>query len=223
MKDNKKNNRGHTLRVFGIILIDICLINLAAFVAVMLRMELDYADAATHGFLHTLRLCCVPGTLAALLMFKVFGLYSSAWEYAGERELISIAFASLCASALYYSIVRIMDCPFPRSFPFIYMMVLMLAIGASRVAYRQARRELIARNAARAGALRRTMLIGAGDGAVLVIRELENNRHARNRVVCLIDDDPAKKGHRVRGVKVVGGREKILEAAKKYAVEDIIF
>ena len=223
MKDNKKRNRGHTLRVFGIILIDICMINLAAFVAIMLRMELDYADAATHGFLYTLRLCCVPGTLAALLMFKVFGLYSSAWEYAGERELISIAFASLCASALYYSIVRIMDCPFPRSFPFIYMMVLMLAIGASRVAYRQARRELIARNAARAGALRRTMLIGAGDGAVLVIRELENNRHARNRVVCLIDDDPAKKGHRVRGVKVVGGREKILEAAKKYAVEDIIF
>ena len=41
MKDNKKNNRGHTLRVFGIILIDICLINLAAFVAVMLRMGLD--------------------------------------------------------------------------------------------------------------------------------------------------------------------------------------
>ncbi len=223
MKDNKKRNRGHTLRVFGIILIDICMINLAAFVAIMLRMELDYADAAAHGFLYTLRLCCVPGTLAALLMFKVFGLYSSAWEYAGERELISIAFASLCASALYYSIVRIMDCPFPRSFPFIYMMVLMLAIGASRVAYRQARRELIARNAARAGALRRTMLIGAGDGAVLVIRELENNRHARNRVVCLIDDDPAKKGHRVRGVKVVGGREKILDAAKKYAVEDIIF
>ena len=102
-------------------------------------------------------------------------------------------------------------------------MVLLLAIGASRVAYRQARRELIARNAARNGALRRTMLIGAGDGAVLVIRELENNRHARNRVICLIDDDPAKKGHRVRGVKVVGGREKILDAAKKYGIEDIIF
>lgn len=223
MKDNKRSGRAHALRVFGIILIDICLINLAAFAAVMLRMELDYADAAAHGFLHTLRVCCIPGTLAALLMFKVFGLYSSAWEYAGERELISIGLASLCASALYYSIARILDCPFPRSFPFIYMMVLLLAIGASRVAYRQTRRELIARNAARNGALRRTMLIGAGDGAVLVIRELENNRHARNRVVCLVDDDPAKKGHRVRGVKVVGGREKILEAAKKYAVEDIIF
>ncbi|MGN0982089.1 MAG: polysaccharide biosynthesis protein [Candidatus Limivicinus sp.] len=223
MKDNKKRNRAYALRVFGIILIDICLINLAAFAAIMLRMELDYADAATHGFLHTLWVCCVPGTLAALLMFKVFGLYSSAWEYAGERELISIGLASFCASALYYSIVRILDCPFPRSFPFIYMMVLMLAIGASRVAYRQARRELIARNAARDGAQRRTMLIGAGDGAVLVIRELENNRHARNRVVCLIDDDPAKKGHRVRGVKVVGGREKILDAAKKYGIEDIIF
>ena len=85
MKDNKKSNRGHTLRIFGIILIDICLINLAAFVAIMLRMELDYADAAAHGFLHTLRVCCIPGTLAALLMFKMFGLYSSAWEYAGER------------------------------------------------------------------------------------------------------------------------------------------
>lgn len=223
MSANKKTNRGHTLRILGIILIDICIINLAAFAAIMLRMEFDYADAAAHGFLHTLRLCCVPGTIAALLMFKIFGLYSSAWKYAGERELISIGFASVCASALYYLIVRIVNWPFPRSFPFLYLMILFLLISASRVAYRQARREIIARNAAKDGRLRRTMLIGAGDGAVLVIRELENNRHAKNRVVCLIDDDPAKKGSRVRGIRVVGGREKILEAAKKYGVEDIIF
>lgn len=223
MKANNKSNTGHELRLFGIIIIDILIINLSAFLAIMLRMDFSIEDTAIHGFFHTLRMGAIPGTISALLMFKIFGLYSSAWEYAGERELISMGFASACASALYYMAVKLMGCLFPRSFPFIYMVVLFLAIAASRVAYRQVRRNIIAHNAAKDGKLRRTMLIGAGDGAVLVIRELENNPHAKNRVLCLIDDDPSKAGSRVRGIKVVGGRDKIIEAAKRYDIEDIIF
>lgn len=223
MKAKKNSNAGHELRILGIILIDILIINFAAFLAIMLRMDFTWADVAAHGFLRTLRMGAIPGTVSALLMFKIFGLYSSAWEYAGERELISIGFASVCASALYYMAVKLMGCLFPRSFPFIYAVVLFIAISASRVAYRQIRRNIIAHNAAKGGMLRRTMLIGAGDGAVLVIRELENNPHARNRVLCLIDDDPGKRGTRVRGIRVVGGRDKIVEAAKRYDIEEIIF
>lgn len=223
MKGKKNSNTGHGLRLLGIILIDILIINLSAFLAIMLRMDFSIEDVAIHGFLRTLRMGAIPGTISALLMFKVFGLYSSAWEYAGERELISMGFASVCASALYYMAVKLMDCLFPRSFPFIYTVVLFLAISVSRVAYRQVRRNIIAHNAAKDGRLRRTMLIGAGDGAVLVIRELENNPHAKNQVLCLIDDDPAKRGSRVRGIRVVGGRDKIVEAAKRYDIEDIIF
>ncbi len=223
MKAKKNSNAGHELRVLGIILIDILIINIAAFMSIMLRMDFSWEDVAIHGFLRTLRMGAIPGTVSALLMFKIFGLYSSAWEYAGERELISIGLASVCASALYYMAVKLMGCLFPRSFPFIYAVVLFIAISASRVAYRQVRRNIIAHNAARDGKLRRTMLIGAGDGAVLVIRELENNPHARNRVLCLIDDDPAKRGTRVRGIRVVGGRDRIVEAAKRYDIEDIIF
>ena len=223
MRADKKSNTGHGLRLLGIVLIDILIITRSAFLAIMLRMDLSLEDVPVHGFLRTLRMGAIPGSISALLMFKIFGLYSSAWEYAGERELISMGFASVCASALYYMAVKLMDCLFPRSFPFIYTVVLFLIMAASRVAYRQVRRNIIARNAAKDGKLRRTMLIGAGDGAVLVIRDLENNPHARNRVLCLIDDDPAKKGSRVRGIKVVGGRERIIEAAKRYDIEDIIF
>ena len=223
MKADKKSNAGHELRILGIVLIDIIIINLSAFLAIMLRMDFSIEDVAIHGFLRTLRMGAIPGTISALLMFKIFGLYSSAWEYAGERELISMGFASVCASALYYLAVKLMGCLFPRSFPFIYTVVLFLIIAVSRVAYRQARRNIISRNAEKGGKLRRTMLIGAGDGAVLVIRDLENNPHAKNRVMCLIDDDPAKRGTRVRGIKVVGGRDKIIEAARRYDIEDIIF
>lgn len=209
--------------MIAVAVIDLLIIELAAFATIMLRMEFNYHDAAALGFIHTLKTCWLPGSLLALLMFKVFGLYSSAWEYAGERELIFVGMASVCAAALYYLVVKLMGCPFPRSFPFMYTLVLFVMIAASRVLYRQTRREIISRNAAKAGQQRRTMLIGAGDGAVLVIRELENNSHAKNRVLCLIDDDPAKKGSRVRGIKVYGGRDKILEAANKYNIEDIIF
>ena len=66
------------------------------------------------------------------------------------------------------------------------------------------------------------MLIGAGSSCSMALKEFETSDKSSNYVVCLIDDDPAKHGKRIRGVKVVGGRESIVAAAEHYCVEEVI-
>ncbi len=67
------------------------------------------------------------------------------------------------------------------------------------------------------------MLIGAGRAAALALREFSGSSYSENRVVCLIDDDAAKQGRYLQGVKIVGGQASIVEAAQKYNVDEIIF
>lgn len=66
------------------------------------------------------------------------------------------------------------------------------------------------------------MIIGAGDAAALVIREFRNHVQLRSEPVAIIDDNKNKHGKIINGVKVVGGREDILEAAEKYNVDEIV-
>lgn len=223
MGNSRKQSLQHFLRIGGLIFLDIILINLSSVGAIMLRMDFSLEDAMLLGFIRTLKVCCIPGTLLGLLMFGSFRLYSSAWEYAGEKELVCVALASVCSSALYVVTAQTLKCNFPRSFPYFYAMLLFLLMTASRLIYRQLIREMKAGK--KSGKIRKknTMIIGAGAACAMAIREFENNPTAHNRAVCLIDDDPGKLGTRIRGVKVVGGREKIEEAAKAYDIEEIIF
>lgn len=69
----------------------------------------------------------------------------------------------------------------------------------------------------------RIMLIGAGAAGTLLLREAKNSRRVRGKVVCVIDDDPNKKGMYMEGIPIVGGRDQILSMAKKERVTQIIF
>ena len=68
------------------------------------------------------------------------------------------------------------------------------------------------------------MIIGAGEATNVLLREIQNSRYMYNsRVSCIIDDDHKKVGKYIRGVKVVGTRDKIKESAKLYGIDEIIF
>ena len=56
----------------------------------------------------------------------------------------------------------------------------------------------------------------------MIIQELKSSKYLNQKVVCVIDDNPSKKGKYIHGIRIVGGRDKIQEAAKKYDAEEII-
>ncbi len=69
----------------------------------------------------------------------------------------------------------------------------------------------------------RVMIIGAGVSGKAVIRELAETDKIQSKAVCLIDDNPAKKGCLLEGVPVVGGRNDIVDMVDKYYIDKIIY
>ena len=68
---------------------------------------------------------------------------------------------------------------------------------------------------------KRVMLIGAGNAAQSILRDINRAREVRDKVVCIIDDNPNKWHRYMEGIPIVGGRDDILLAAEKYKVDEI--
>ena len=66
------------------------------------------------------------------------------------------------------------------------------------------------------------MIIGAGDAGNVIMKEIIGSHYSTMSIKCVIDDDKNKWGRYVQGIKVVGGRDRIIEAAKKYQIDEII-
>ena len=209
-------------RVALLIIADIAIVNFSAFMALLLRFELSLSLLEQSGFLNSIAATWLVNTLIAIATFVAFRLYRSLWIYAGVDELIAIAKAVVAAALLQYGWLMITGNAVPRSFPFIYALLLFVLISALRFSYRFLRRERIVFGRRDAKG-RRTMLIGAGAAGVMALREFKYSEHSENRVVCIIDDDADKKNKRLMNVPIVGGRDAILRAAEKYRVDDIVF
>ena len=67
------------------------------------------------------------------------------------------------------------------------------------------------------------MLIGAGDAGRALAVEFTNSDHIKDHLSCVIDDNPVKWNKQLCGVPIVGGRQDIATAVKKYKISKIIF
>lgn len=212
-------NKQKAIRVCVLLAADIVLINLAAFLALFVRFEFDYAALVESGFLKSLWFYAAINTLTTVVVFAVFKLYTSLWEFASTAELVRIGMASVISSILYLFGVYMLRLSVPRSFPILYALLLGLFCALLRFAYRTLRRR---RAGLHSSGGKRTLLIGGGQAGAMVLREFAYSAHSENKVVCIIDDDKSKRGTYLRGVRIVGGTADIPAAVRKYNVEEIV-
>lgn len=71
--------------------------------------------------------------------------------------------------------------------------------------------------------MERIMIIGAGEAGRMLLREIDTSGRVTGRVCCFVDDNAHKMGKYLGYVKIVGGRERILDAAREYRITQIIF
>lgn len=69
---------------------------------------------------------------------------------------------------------------------------------------------------------RKVLIIGAGDAGVMTLKEIRKNPRSDMNVVGFIDDDPAKRGVWIDGVRVIGGREEIASAVRALDVDELL-
>ncbi|MCD8327075.1 MAG: polysaccharide biosynthesis protein [Lachnospiraceae bacterium] len=208
-------------RLFVMVFFDILFIVIASFMAIYIRFEFSF-NSITPVFLeHYIRL--LPITIVTtILLFFLFKLYSSVWEYASTNELVKLICATLCSAGIQLIVSYALPLYMPRSYHVLYWFMLFGLTGIYRFGGR------ILKNFHSAGAadkrtMKNVMLIGAGEAANAIIREVEISRYVNMKIVCMIDDDPSRQGKYMRGIPIVGGRDKIIDAAQQYRVDEIIF
>ena len=217
---SERPDRGKLIsRIVLLTIMDALLAIFVQFFSMALRCEFQINVMLRSEYTASLLFFLPVYVVLTLLVFHLMGLYSSLWRYAGIDEAIRIVASTMIVSALQYVLMLLLGRRIPRSLPVLNAVFLSIAIGIVRFSYRILRSMVHRRSKKH---MARTMLIGAGDAASVALKDLNDSETSRNKIVCIIDDDPLKQGRRMCGVPIVGGRNSIPDAARRYQVEQII-
>ncbi len=164
-------------------------------------------------------------TGAALLLVhgiacSLAGLYRGIWVFASLPDLKRVLKAVI-ASAAALAVMMLLDHgtpPLPRAMLILYPMMLLLIMGGSRAAGRMWKEYRTYGDLMAAG--KPVVIIGAGTGGALLVRELE--RSPDWRVVALVDDDPTKWRRDLRGRPIAGGIDVLPQVLKEHKAQHVI-
>ena len=203
-------------RNFLALLHDIAAAAAAWYIAYWLRFNFEIPPDYLHGMLQMLA-AVIP---LQAVMFWSCGLYRGMWRYASVSDLQRIL-AAVGLSALILTVLIFMmgwQHIVPRSVLVLDPVLLVMAMGGSRFAYRAWKEHQLY------GALHLrgepVLVLGAGDAAVNLLKETA--RSEEWRVVGLLDDDPAKLGRVLNGVRVLGRLDEIEKWARELQVRHAI-
>lgn len=218
-----QNDRELWLKRIFLICYDASAVVGAGLMALWLRFDFSF-DSIPESYVKVLWSSLPFQIVTAILVFALFRLYSSLWTYAGAMELLNIISACIVLSLLSFVETFFANenngYALPRSFYFSYGIILIMLVFISRYSYRGIR-FLTARRYSKTEDVN-VLIIGAGDAGNALIKEIRNSRYLHKNIVGVVDDDMNKIGSYIHGVKIIGGRDCIIEISKKYCVHEII-
>ena len=220
INDMKEKQAFSILSRIFLICLDIVFINLSSFLALWLRFNMHVSEINERYLASVIELMPI-NTIVTVGIYALLRLYTSLWRFASIKELVYVlegCMGSFLFNVFYFFFTYNRD--ICRSYFPLYGTALFLLTCVSRFSYRFVR--LLYRGRVHGNHTRNTMIIGAGEACNVVMKELELSDELDSRICCIIDDDSRKHGTFIHGIKVVGGRNQILKAAQKYAVNEII-
>ncbi len=221
-KDKKPFNVKLFYRRTCLIIYDIISVVFASYMAVLIRYEF-HLDTIPDHFLEPINRFLPVNIVLTLLVFYLFRLYHSLWAFAGENELQNLVVSCVISAALNsvgLQFFKTTEQPVPKSYYFLYMFVLISMMFISRFSYRFLRSMKHKQQNKKNGIS--VMVIGAGEAANVIIKEIVNSNFSTMVIRCIIDDDKGKWGRYIQGIRVAGGRDKIIECADVYDIDEII-
>ena len=200
----------------GIALYDALAVNAAYFFALLLRFDFRYSLINTVYIETWVHFAPIYAALC-LAAFVLSGMYKSIWRFAGLNELYRILAVSLSMSVVHVAVTLIFYKRMPISYYAVGAILQFVLVLGIRFSYRVI---LSILNKSGKRSSDKIMLIGAGAAGQMILRDVNENPDG-GKVVCIIDDNSNKWDRYIDGVRVVGGRESILENVQKYKVNKI--
>jgi FlaA1/EpsC-like NDP-sugar epimerase len=171
-----------------------------------LAFELRF-DRGVPVYYHTLFMRTIAFVVAIkLAVFILSGFYNRWWRYVSTRDMWGAArgvlIASLVADLTVYFASPVHNVRLPRSIAVLDFLLTMAFVAGSRMIARSIIERPQARNVLARG--KEVIVVGAGDAARLMLREMLRTPALGYTPIGLIDDDPRKKNLRLEGVRVLG-------------------
>ena len=201
---------------------DAALAALAFYLAFEIRF-IDEPGGIPDRYVEMLTGSIVFVALGKTAIFGLMGLHQKWWRYFNLGDIWAVIRACCVASAVliaFFVLVKPFPSPMPRSI-MIYDLVftiglLVSARSIARFLFVERRMRRRAKDHSQGDVL----VVGAGSGGQMVVRELRLNPEL-GRPIGFVDDDARKKGMRLLGIEVLGGTEElggILEELKPQEV-----
>jgi len=148
-------------------------------------------------------------------LFWLFGLYRGVWRYASIPDLMRILKATLTgvavSAAVIFFLTRLQGVP--RSVFVLDAVLLVLLLGGPRFLYRWIKdRRLYGHE------VQNVLIVGAGQAGEMLVRDLMRDPNSGYRPVAFVDDDPAKLGKELHGIRVQGSCDNIASLCQRFDI-----
>jgi len=156
----------------------------------------------------------------SLVIFTLFRLELKQWRYTSSRDYLGILQAVVVNTLALLGFVAIthpvtqptrtgdVTVSVPTGVLAMYFLLTLALVGGARFVARMVYERPV-RGFRAGGNARRVLIVGAGEGGRLVLREVLRNPQLGLAPVGFVDDDPLKRGIRIDGVKVLGATDQL--------------
>ncbi len=214
---------------------------LALLLAYLVRFDAGWYEAGPAGGGEDWFLGSYLRWLPFFIMLKlvIFGrlkLFRGGWQYASIRDVANILLGAWLFAVIFFSMWLLFYYlphatgrylpylgtyfgKYSRGVLVLDFLATVFLVSTARLGFRLYREEL---RPVSAEGVRRVLIVGAGNAAETIIREIHRMRVERYRVIGLVDDDPAKKGIFMHGVPVLGTTADIRQICEDQDVAEII-
>jgi FlaA1/EpsC-like NDP-sugar epimerase len=201
---------------------DILLIAFAMYASFWIRFD----GKIPYEFSRYLREYIILALAVKLGFLMYYGMYGISWRFFSLGDLLKLFRAVTLSSVslgllLFFLKTYAPFIVFPRSIILLDYIFTMGFIGTLRISKR-ALREFWIRTDKLSKGRTRILIIGAGSAGEQISREMLNNMKSKYFPVGYIDDDPAKRGISIHGIKVLGTREDIPRVLETNRVEEVL-
>ena len=210
-----------TWKILIIMLVDTLLMVSSYALALLIRFDFHWSQIPMT-YVRSWAPCLIVQLIVTAIVFFWRRMYHYIWRTVNAHDVIRMCVSVVLAFALSNLCCVFLSLPLPASVWVMVFVFQLCGLVGERCALRLWSVVQYSYGRGNKGE-ERIMLIGAGESGRMLSRELRSSPQVKGRLCCVIDDNPQLHGKYLDGVRIVGGRDQIEDAAKRYDITQILF
>lgn len=209
---------GKKVRSILLFLVDIVTINIALMFSFYVKYDSFLPNKFETEFKVTILILLIS-YLTPLISLK---MYRSLWRNAGFDEFTRASMAVAMGLIVSNTLLVVINIKIPFVIILLTGILIYLAVIGSRLSYRITRRIFLFGSIFLEKDYKKVLIIGAGAYAQIIIDEMQKDRENHLRPIAIIDDNPEKVNTYLRGIRVLGNRNKIKKVVEEKEIDMIV-